>query len=55
MYRIFIILALCIAAQSFAQTNKQSLVPYFQNGKYGFADIQNKIVIKAKYDLAFPF
>lgn len=45
---------LCLLSFS-ALHSQSSLIPFIQNGKWGYCDKDMKIVIPCKYDQAFPF
>lgn len=52
MIRLF--LSLCLLSFS-TLYGQNALIPYIQNGKWGYCDKDMKIVIPCKYDQAFPF
>ena len=52
MIRLF--LSLCLLSFSTVY-GQNALIPYIQNGKWGYCDKDMKIVIPCKYDQAFPF
>lgn len=44
-----------ISEADLAETRDLILVPYRENGKWGFADASMKVVVPVKYDQVFPF
>ncbi len=51
-FTLLIIVSIDIIAQ---ENREQVIIPFLKNGKYGFANEENKVVIKAKYDWVLPF
>ena len=54
MKKIIIIVVLLNTINTFSQ-EKDILVPYLKDGKYGYANKDGKIIIQEKYESALPF
>ncbi len=55
MNKYFLVVFILYSVNLFSQQNGQSLIPFSEGSKYGFADAEKKVVIPAKYDFGFPF